>query len=84
MMVTYTERLLWNALKFWTAREVDSKEGLAHAEGLLVPPPNCSEVGTPQVELDGAVGEALIQQPYMQCIRTKLIFDVRINDPLLD
>ena len=83
-MVTATERSLWNALKFETTREVDSKEGATPAEGFLVPPPNCSEVGSPQVELDGAIGEALIRQPPPQCRRTKLLFDVFFDEPFLD
>jgi len=45
---------------------------------------DCSEVVTPQVELNGAVGEAWIGKPPMQCRRTKLIFVVRIDDPFLD
>ena len=57
---TASERKLWNALKFGTTGEVNSKEGRAHGEGLLLPPPNCREVVTPQVELNGAMGEALI------------------------
>jgi len=83
-MLTVTERELRNALKFGTTGEVNSKEGGAPAEGLLITPPNCNEVGKPQVELDGAVGEALIEQPPLQCLRTKLIFNVGIDDPFLD
>ena len=83
-MMTASERILWNALKFGTAGEVNSKEGRALAEGCPPLPPNCSEVGAPQVDLNGAVGEALIQQPPLQSERTKLIFDVRINNPFLD
>ena len=83
-MVTTTERSLWNALKFGQSREVDSKEGGADAEGLLLPPPDCSEVEAPQGELIGAMGEALIHQPPLQSPRTKLVFDVRIDDPFLD
>jgi len=64
-MATFTERPLWNALKFGTTREVDSKEGLAPAEGLIVDIPNYNEVGAPQVELNGAVGGALMQQPHL-------------------
>ncbi len=64
----------WNVLKFGTSREINSQEGLSAAEGLLVVPPNRSEVVTPQVELDGAVGEVPILQPPMKCVRTKLIF----------
>ena len=58
-----SERHPWNALKFGTTSEVDSKEGEAIAEGLLVAPPNRNEVGTPQIELDGAVGEAPMIKP---------------------
>jgi len=83
-MVTPRECMPWNALKFRTTREVDSKEGRVQAEGLELAPPNCSEFGTPQVELNGAIGEALIQQPPLQRPRTKLIFDVRIDYPFLD
>ena len=85
-MATLAERTKRNALKFGTTGEVDSQKGLAHAEGLLLvllPPPNCIEVGSPQVELDGAVGGALVQQPPLQRVRTKLIFDVRIDNPFL-
>ena len=70
-MVAARESKPWNALKFRTSCEVNSKEGVAIAEGLLLPPPNCSEVGAHQVELDGAVGEALILQPLPQRPRTK-------------
>ena len=66
-MVTFSERIIRNALKFGTAGEVNSKEGRALVEGFELVPPNCSEVGKPQGELDGAVGEALIQQPPLQC-----------------
>ena len=83
-MVTLSERHLWNALKFGTTSEVDTKEGVAPAEGLLLPPPNCNEVLIPQVELNGAVGEVQILQTPMQSVRTKLIFDVRIDNPLFD
>ena len=65
-----TERKLRNALKFGTTREVYSKEGEAIPEGLLLAPPNCSEVLAPQEELDGAVGEALVLQPPMKLART--------------
>jgi len=83
-MSTLTERKLWDALKFGTSGEVNSKEVRAQAEGLLVPIPKSSEVGTPQVELDGAVGEALVLQPPVQLQRTKLIFHVKIDNPFLD
>ena len=46
-MLTASERKPRNALKFGQEREVDSKEGLAQAESLLVAPPKCSEVGSP-------------------------------------
>ena len=69
-MATATERTIRNALKFGTTGEVDSKEGRAQAEGMLLVPSNCSDVGAPQGELNGAVGEALIQQPPLQCPRT--------------
>jgi len=39
--------LLWNALKFGTAGEVESQEGYALSEGLIFATPNCSEVGSP-------------------------------------
>jgi len=83
-MATAAERQLRNALKFGTAGEVHSQDGCTIPEGLLLPPPNHREVGEPQGELDGAMGEALIQQLPMQCVRMKLIFDVRINNPFLD
>ena len=83
-IITIRERKLRNALKFRQSGEVYSKEGVAPAEGLLLPPPNCNEVVTPQEELNGTVGEALIQQPNMQFLRTKLIFDVRIDYQFLD
>ena len=82
--VTESERHLRNALKFGQSGEVNSKEGRAPAEGLLLAPPNCSEVGTPQGELNGAMGEALVQQPPLQRLRTKLIFDVRIDNQFFD
>ena len=40
--------------------EKSTKEGRKQVEGLLVAPPNCNEVGAPQVELNGTVGEAPI------------------------
>jgi len=83
-MATLSERKLWNALKFETSGEVDSKEGVAQAEGYLLPPPNFGEVGKPQVDLNGAVGESLVLHPRLQCIRTKLLFDVFFDDPFLD
>jgi len=57
-MATATERKLRNALKFGTAGEVDSKEGVAYAEGLELAPPNYSEVFAPPVDINGAVREA--------------------------
>ena len=81
---TATECRPWNALKFGTAGEVDSKERVAHAEGLFVALSNISEVGSPQEELNRAIGEVLITQPAQQRPRTKLIFDVRIDNPFLD
>ena len=39
-MVTPSERKPWNALKFGTAGEVDSKEGQAQAEAFLLAPRN--------------------------------------------
>ena len=83
-IATHSERHLRNALKFGATREVDSKEGVAPDEGLEIAPTNCSDDGSPQVELDGAVGEALINQPPPQSLRTNLIFDVRIDKPFLD
>jgi len=83
-MLTARECKLRNALKFVTAGEVNSQEGEAPVEGLMFAPPNCSEVGTSQGELDGPVGEALVQQPPRQRLRSKLIFDVRIDNPFLD
>jgi len=82
--MTATKRKLGNALKFGQSGEVHSKEGCAKAEWLEHAPPNCSEAGASQVKLNGAVGEALIQQPPLQCPRTKLIIDVRIDDSFLD
>ena len=83
-MVTAKERSLRNALKFGTSREVNSKEGRAHAEGVELAPPNCSEVGEPQVELDGAIGEVHILQPLLQHFRTKSIFDIFFDDQFVD
>ena len=65
-MATATERSLRNALKFGTTREVDLKEGVAQAKGWELASPNSSEVGEPQVERNGAVGEALIMHPLPQ------------------
>ena len=81
---TIKEHQLWNALKFGTAGEVNSKEGAALVEGFDHAPPNCNEVGAPQGELDGANGEAPILQPDLQCPRTKQIFDVHFDDQFLD
>ena len=83
-MATDNEAIVRNALKFGQSGEVNSKEGQADAEGLELAPPNRSEVGSPQLELNGAVGEALVQKSPLQCPRTKLIFDVRIDNPFLD
>ena len=83
-MGTVRERALRNTLKVGTTREVNSKEGRAKAEGLELAPPNCSEVGARQIELNGAVGEALIQQPQFQRYRTKLVFDIFFDDPFLN
>ena len=65
-MATLSERILRNALKFGQSGEVNSKEGCAFVEGLLVAPPNCNEIESPQVELNGAVGEALITKTRLQ------------------
>ena len=59
-MLAATERMLRDALKFGTAGEVDTKKGGAHAEGLLALQSAFSEVGTPQVEPNGAGEEAQI------------------------
>jgi len=83
-MGTGTERIPRNALKFGQSGEVDSKQGGAHTEGWVIPQPNISEVMTPQVELNGAVVEARILQPVMQCVRTKQIFDIVFDNPFLD
>ena len=83
-MLTAPERSLRNALEIGASREVDSKEGLAIREGLLVVPRKRSDVGTPQLDLNGAVGEALIPKPIPQRQCTKLIFDVRIDNRILD
>jgi len=83
-MATASERKLWNALKFGTSGEVNTKKGRTIAEGWELAPPNCSGVGSLQVELNGAVREAPIPQPVQQCLRTKLIFDVRIDYHFLD
>jgi len=82
-MLTVSERHIRNALKFGTTGKVDSKEGEAIAEEFLLAPPNCSEVGTPQLDLGGTVSPRRIQQPVPQHPQTKLIFDVRIDYPLL-
>jgi len=83
-MATVTERKPWNALEFGQSREDDTREGVAPAEGLITVPPNCSEVGSPQEELNGTVGEVLLLNPPPQCPRTKLFFDIEIDDPFLD
>ena len=82
-MGTERERIPRNDFNFGTAGEVDSKEGRAHDEGLLLAKPNyCSEAEAPHIELNGAIGEAL--QPLMHCVRSKLLFNFSINDPFLD
>ena len=86
-IVTATERNPRNALKFGTSGEVYSKEGRAQTEGLILlqfAPPNCSEAETTQGELNRALGEALILQPSQQRLRTKLVFDDRIDNQFLD
>ena len=83
-MVTATERHMWNALKFGQSREVNMKERRALSEGLDLAPQNCSEVEAPQVELNGAVGESLITNPPPQRLRTKLLFDVIIDNQFFD
>ena len=83
-MVIFINRELRNALKFGTSGEVNSKKGEAPAEGLMLPPPNCSEVGAPQVELNGTVLPRGSQYPLLQRLRTKLIFVVFFDDPFLD
>ena len=85
-MATISERSLRNALKFGQSGEVDSKEGLDLSKGPhdVVTQLNCSEVGTPQVELNGAVGEAIVLQTPMQVLRTKLVFNIFFEDPFFD
>jgi len=83
-ILTAKERILWNALKFGTTGEVDSTERVALAEGLPAVPPNYSEIGTHQGELNEAIGDALVVNTLPQRLRTKLIFDVRIEDDFLD
>jgi len=83
-IATLSERHLRNALKFGTSSEVDSQEGVTTAEGLEFAPPNCSEVGAPKGELDGAVGECLAKPLPQVSVRAKLIFDIEIDDPFLD
>jgi len=83
-MATATERLLRNALKFGQSGEVDSQEGKANVEGLELAPPDYSEVGAPQVELNGAVGEALMLHPSTHQPPTKHPFDILIDDPFFD
>ena len=61
-MLTISERTFPNTLKFGTSGEVNSQEGINLLQRIHPSPPNCSEVVTPQVELNGAVGEALIRQ----------------------
>ena len=59
-MVTFKESILRNALKIGQSGEVNSKEGRAPVEGMMLVPRNCSEVGAPQGELNGSIGEALM------------------------
>ena len=63
-MATAKECIIRNALKFGTTGEVNSKEGEARVEGSDVAPSSCSEVGAPQGELNGAVGETGITKPH--------------------
>jgi len=65
-MGTATERTHRNALKFGASGEVDAKEGVATAQGMDIAQSNCSEVLSPQIELYGAIGEALMLQPLLQ------------------
>ena len=83
-MATLSERKLWNALKFGTTAEVNTKEGEAFVEGLPAVPPKCSEVGAPQGERDGATRKISVSNPTTQCPRTKLLFDILIEDDVLD
>ena len=82
-MVTIIQRSLRNTLKFGTTEEVNSKEGVAPFKGIELAPPESSEVRTPQVKLDGTVGEALITKPQLQSPRKKLIFDIFFDDQFL-
>ena len=75
-MVTLSKRKLRNALKFGTAGEVDSKEGFQFSERENFAPHNCSEVGTPQGEINGTIGEVIIRQPLPQRPQMKLNFDI--------
>ena len=83
-MLTASERKLRNALKFGTAGKVNSQERLKIRQGSSSNHHNSSEVAAPQVELNGAVDEALTLHPLPQCLRTKLILDVIFDDPFLD
>ena len=74
-MSTLKERTPWNALKFGTTGEVNSQEGGTHAEGSELAPTKCGEVVAPQEELNGAESPWWSLQPYLQRLRTKLIFD---------
>jgi len=49
----------------------------------MLAPPNLSEIGAPQEELDAAFSEAFVLQPLPQSPRTKLIFDVVFEDNFL-
>ena len=50
---------------------------------LRISPPESSDVLTPQGELDTAFSEARVVEPVAQ-FKTKLIFDVVLNDQFLD
>jgi len=79
-MATDSERKFRNALKFGQSGEISSKEGVAFIKWLELAPPNRSEGWAPNVELNGAVGEAFIQHSPFPCLRTKLLFDVIFKD----
>jgi len=83
-MVTARERHLRNALKFGTSGEVNSQEGRALAKGRELAPTNFSEVGSSQVELKGAVREALVKQHPPQIHRKRCFSDVVFDNPFMD
>jgi len=86
-MGTVREHTLRNALKFGTTIEIKVTDGFHVVEWeafCVEPPPYGSEVGAHQEDFDRAVGEAIIRQPLTQRPRTKLIFDIEIDDPFLD